>query len=65
MLEFFFAEVKSPDVRRRVFDLYGDPAKVDLYVGGLLEQPLPGALLGPTFSCIIAEQFRRTRDGDR
>ena len=29
---------------------------VDLFVGGLFEKALPGALLGPTFACIIRDQ---------
>ena len=29
---------------------------MDLFVGGLFETALPGALLGPTFACIVREQ---------
>lgn len=53
------------DIRQKLQELYNHPSNVDLWVGGLLEELLPGSLLGPTFTCIIAEQFRRIRAGDR
>lgn len=34
-------------------------------MGGLGERPDGDSLLGPTLSCIIADQFLRTRQGDR
>jgi hypothetical protein len=38
---------------------------VEFTVGGSLEAIVPGTLVGPTFLCILAEQFYRTRKGDR
>ena len=34
-------------------------------IGGVLESPLPGAVVGPTFSCIIQQQFTILKQGDR
>lgn len=45
--------------------LYEHPDDVDLTVGGSLEVHVPGTLAGPTFLCILTEQFYRTRVGDR
>lgn len=49
----------------RLATLYEHPDDVDLTVGGSLETIIPGTLAGPTFLCILTEQFYRTRVGDR
>ncbi|VDN04293.1 unnamed protein product [Thelazia callipaeda] len=38
---------------------------VDLFLLGLAEKPINGALLGPTFSCILSLQFQKIKIGDR
>uniref|UniRef100_A0A182QFG5 Heme peroxidase 1 n=1 Tax=Anopheles farauti TaxID=69004 RepID=A0A182QFG5_9DIPT len=38
---------------------------VELAVAGALERHGPGATVGPTFLCLLLEQFHRTRTGDR
>lgn len=45
--------------------LYDTPEDVELVVAGSLETNVPGAQAGPTFLCILTEQFYRTRAGDR
>ncbi|XP_071837121.1 peroxidasin homolog isoform X3 [Apostichopus japonicus] len=61
----FADEIKSNTVRDKMEDVYGHPGNVDLFVGGMAEDPVDGALIGPTLSCILAKQFKRLRDGDR
>ena len=61
-----FADVSSdPDAQVALDQAYGDVEDLDLWVGGLAEDHVPGSMIGETFRTIIAEQFRRLRDGDR
>ena len=45
--------------------IYGSLDTVDLWIGGLAEERLPGSLLGPTFACLFGITFGNLRDGDR
>lgn len=45
--------------------LYGNVDNIDLWVGGLAEDHIPGTSTGPLLRRVILDQFQRTRDGDR
>ena len=49
----------------RLLQMYGSLDTVDLWVGGLAEEPIPGGVIGPTFACIFAVTFSDLRLGDR
>lgn len=46
-------------------ELYHNPNNIDVWLGGLVEDFLPGARTGPLFACIIGKQMKALRDGDR
>ena len=61
-----FSEITSnPTVASALESLYGTVDDIDVWVGGLAENHLAGAAVGPLFAAILKDQFRLLRDGDR
>ncbi|KAJ8985113.1 hypothetical protein NQ317_012763 [Molorchus minor] len=58
-------EISDANVRRKLQSLYGHPGNIDVFVGGVLEDQIDGGKVGPLFQCLLIEQFKRLRDGDR
>ncbi|MEM9192553.1 MAG: peroxidase family protein [Myxococcota bacterium] len=60
-----FNDISSdPLVRSRLSATYAGVDEIDLWVGGLSEDHLPGAVVGETFHGILTDQFVRLRAGD-
>jgi peroxidase len=63
---FTFSDIPSDsDVQDMLEDAYTSVDDIDLWVGGLAEDHIPGALVGETIHAILVDQFTRLRDGDR
>lgn len=58
-------EIPDAEVREVLRELYGDVRNIDIWPGGILESPIEGSKLGPLFMCIIVDQMKSVRDGDR
>jgi len=54
--------VETVDRMQKIYDHIDD---IDLFTGGLAERPVTGGVVGPTFACIIGQQFLNLRKGDR
>ncbi|EFX68983.1 putative peroxinectin, partial [Daphnia pulex] len=55
----------SPAIVDKFAKLYDTVDDIDLFIGAMSERLVPGALVGPTFQCIIADQFLKLKRGDR
>ncbi len=61
-----FVDVSSdPVVQAQLASVYASVDDIDLWVGGLAEDHVRGAMVGPTFRQILVSQFGALRDGDR
>jgi hypothetical protein len=61
-----FAQITtSPVLQTELKQLYGDVNNIDLWVGMLAEDHVPGGSVGPLVQRIVARQFEHIRDGDR
>jgi hypothetical protein len=61
-----FAAISSdPIIRSRLATAYASVDDIDAWVGGLAEDHVPGAMVGPLFRRILVDQFERLRAGDR
>ena len=54
-----FEDVIPRQLVAKLEQLYRSVDDVDLYVGGFLEVAHEDSILGPTFKCIIGDQFAR------
>ena len=62
-----FSDLKSdldPDALDAISKLYSSVHDIDLYTGALAEIPKSDSIVGPTFTCLIGEQFKRLQQGD-
>lgn len=61
-----FAEVTSDEALAGNLALaYDSPDNMDMWVGGLAEDPLPGAHVGELIARVLRKQFEHLRDADR
>ena len=61
-----FDQISSdPQVQSTLAAQYGSVNNIDLWVGGIAEDPINGGHLGPMFFAILKMQFEALRDGDR
>lgn len=55
----------DPEIQSRLSSAYNNIDDIDLWIGGLAEDPIANSHLGELLSFIIKMQFRTLRDGDR
>src|SRR5439155_11223784 len=60
-----FDDITSDPIKQgQLARLYGNVNNIDLWVGGLAEDHVPGTSTGPLIRAALIDQFTRLRDGD-
>ncbi|XP_067430560.1 eosinophil peroxidase isoform X4 [Thunnus thynnus] len=57
--------LNNSNLARRLLQLYGTPDNIDVWLGGVAEPFVRGGRVGSLFACLIANQFKNIRQGDR
>ncbi|KFO89319.1 Myeloperoxidase, partial [Buceros rhinoceros silvestris] len=57
--------LRNRGLAKKFMELYGTPKNIDIWIGALAEPFVDGGRVGPLMACIIGNQFRKIRDGDR
>ncbi|XP_012227185.1 peroxidase isoform X3 [Linepithema humile] len=60
-----FLDYIPSEMVKKLRTIYSHPNDVDLIVGGMAERLADDGMVGPTFRCLIYEQFSRSRRTDR
>lgn len=61
-----FADITSDvELQQALEATYGDVNNIDVWVGGLAEDHVPGSSTGELIQTVLVDQFERIRDGDR
>ncbi|KAM8977064.1 myeloperoxidase-like [Pelodytes ibericus] len=59
------AVLNNRQLAQNFINLYGTPENIDIWVGGVAETLVQRGRIGELLTCLIGNQFRRARDGDR
>jgi peroxidase len=61
----FLQITSDPALAEELADIYGAVDNIDVFAGLLVEDRLPGMIVGETLRAILIDQFERSRAGDR
>ncbi|XP_053313239.1 myeloperoxidase-like [Spea bombifrons] len=55
----------NKQLAEKLMSLYGTPNNIDIWMGAVAEPLVTNGRVGKLLACLIGDQFRRSRDGDR
>ncbi|XP_067865983.1 eosinophil peroxidase-like [Heterodontus francisci] len=59
------AVLNNLELAKKLLNLYGTPDNIEVWVGGISEPFVEGGKVGPLLACLIGQQFKNLRNGDR